>query len=129
MSEPLNISTARVALVGDRSPSVRAHSRIPALLDALARRDQLVLDAYWIPTQDAESADALDGFDAIWLVPGSPYRSEAGAIAAARTARERGSRFWAPVVASSTRYWSSHATCAGSRVSITRRTGRRRTTC
>jgi CTP synthase (UTP-ammonia lyase) len=93
MPEPLNISTARVALVGDRSPSVRAHARIPALLDALAQRDQLVLDAYWIPTQDAESADALNGFDAIWLVPGSPYRSEAGAIAAARTAREQGIPF------------------------------------
>jgi CTP synthase (UTP-ammonia lyase) len=93
MPEPLNISTARVALVGDRSPSVRAHARIPGLLDALAQRDQLVLDAYWIPTEDAESADALAGFDAIWLVPGSPYRSEAGAIAAARTARERGIPF------------------------------------
>lgn len=93
MPEPLNISTARVALVGDRSPSVRAHARIPDLLDALAQRDQLVLDAYWIPTQDAESADALTGFDAVWLVPGSPYRSEAGAITAARTAREQGIPF------------------------------------
>jgi len=81
------MDTPRVALVGDRSPNVRAHVRIPALLTALAERDRLVLDAYWIPTEDA-SAD-LDGFDAIWLVPGSPYRSEAGALAAARTARER----------------------------------------
>ncbi|MFE0132017.1 hypothetical protein ACFWY6_10635 [Streptomyces sp. NPDC059037] len=95
MSEPVNvnISTARLALVGDRSPGVRAHTRIPGLLDALAQRDQLVLDAYWIPTQDAEDADGLSGFDAIWLVPGSPYRSEAGAIAAARTAREQGIPF------------------------------------
>ncbi|MEV0319857.1 hypothetical protein ACIBKX_17165 [Streptomyces sp. NPDC050658] len=93
MPEPLNFPTARVALVGDRSPSVRAHARIPALLDALAQRDQLVLDAYWIPTPDAEPDGALDGFDAIWVVPGSPYRSEAGAIAAARTARERGIPF------------------------------------
>ncbi|MFK8911023.1 glutamine amidotransferase-related protein, partial [Streptomyces sp. YS-3] len=75
--------------VGDRSPSVRAHARIPLLLDALAQRDQLVLDAYWIPTQDAESAGVLSGFDAVWLVPGSPYRSESGALAAVRTARER----------------------------------------
>lgn len=92
MPEPLCLSTARVALVGERSPGVRAHARIPALLDVLARRDQLVLDAYWIPTQDAESA-GLNGFDAIWLVPGSPYRSEAGAVAAARTAREQGIPF------------------------------------
>jgi CTP synthase (UTP-ammonia lyase) len=83
--------TPRVALVGDRSPNVRAHTRIPTLLTALAERDRLVLDAYWIPSEDAEGA--LDGFDAIWLVPGSPYRSETGAIAAARTAREHGIPF------------------------------------
>ncbi|WP_037772052.1 glutamine amidotransferase-related protein [Streptomyces sclerotialus] len=86
-------STPRIALVGDRSAGVLAHTRIPALLDALARRDQLVLDAYWIPTPDAEATEALAGFDAVWLVPGSPYRSEAGALAAVRTAREQGIPF------------------------------------
>jgi CTP synthase (UTP-ammonia lyase) len=91
---PMNAIAPRVALVGDRSPNVRAHTRIPALLTALAERDRLVLDAYWIPTEDAEGAEeALAGFDAIWLLPGSPYRSEAGALAAARTARERGIPF------------------------------------
>ncbi len=93
MPHPLIPSTARVALVGDRSPSVRAHARIPELLDALAKREHLVLDAYWIPTEDVladpESSDFLSGFDAIWLLPGSPYRSEAGAIAAVRIAREQ----------------------------------------
>jgi CTP synthase (UTP-ammonia lyase) len=85
--------TPRVALVGDRSPAVRSHTRIPGLLDALAEHDQLVLDAYWIPTEDAGTPGALDGFDAVWLLPGSPYRSEAGALAAVRTARERGIPF------------------------------------
>jgi len=89
MTKPLISSTARLALVGDRSPSVRAHTRIPELLNALATRDQLILDAYWIPTEDAESAEGLSGFDAIWLLPGSPYRSEAGALTAVRTAREQ----------------------------------------
>jgi CTP synthase (UTP-ammonia lyase) len=93
MTSPLINSTARVALVGDRSPSIRAHTRIPDLLDGLAKRDHLVLDAYWIPTEDAESADDLSGFDAIWLLPGSPYRSEAGALTAVRTAREHGIPF------------------------------------
>jgi CTP synthase (UTP-ammonia lyase) len=79
--------TPRIALVGDRSPNVRAHVRIPGLLAALAERDRLVLDAYWIPTEEADGA--VDGFDGVWLVPGSPYRSEAGAVAAARAARER----------------------------------------
>jgi CTP synthase (UTP-ammonia lyase) len=82
-----------IALVGDRSPNVRAHLRIPPLLDALRQREQVDLDAYWIPTEDAAEAGAVEGFDGIWLVPGSPYRSEAGAMAAARTARERGIPF------------------------------------
>jgi CTP synthase (UTP-ammonia lyase) len=82
----------RLALVGDRSPAVVSHTRIPLLLDALARRDRILLDAYWIGTEDVAATD-LTGFDAIWIIPGSPYRSEAGAVAAARTARERGIPF------------------------------------
>jgi CTP synthase (UTP-ammonia lyase) len=85
------MTLTRLALVGDRSPNVRAHTRIPRLLDALAEQDRLLLDTYWIPSEEAE--DAVAGFDAVWLVPGSPYRSEAGALAAARAARERGIPF------------------------------------
>src|SRR5919198_478363 len=81
--------TAMLALVGDRSPNVRSHTRIPMLLDALLLGESLPLDACWIATEEAGEPGALDGFDAIWLLPGSPYRSEAGAVAAVRTARER----------------------------------------
>ncbi|MFH9072637.1 CTP synthase C-terminal region-related (seleno)protein [Streptomyces alboflavus] len=84
---------ARIALIADRSPSVIAHTRVPLLLSALAARDGLLLDAYWIPTPDAEEPDAVRGFDAVWVLPGSPYRSEAGALAAIRTAREDGVPF------------------------------------
>ncbi|AEW99733.1 CTP synthase C-terminal region-related (seleno)protein [Streptantibioticus cattleyicolor] len=80
--------TARIALVGDRSPHVRSHTRVPVLLDALRERDHLDLDAYWIPTEEATDLAALAAFDAIWVLPGSPYRSEAGALTAVRTARE-----------------------------------------
>jgi CTP synthase (UTP-ammonia lyase) len=80
--------TPRIALVGDRSASVRAHTRIPQLIDALLLRDSIALDTYWIGTRDVEECD-LGGFDAIWVVPGSPYESAAGAIAAVRTAREQ----------------------------------------
>ncbi|MER5965663.1 hypothetical protein [Streptomyces sp. NPDC002057] len=85
--------TPRVALVGDCSPHVRSHVRVPVLLDALAERDGLVLDAYWIPTGDAEAPGAVRGFDAVWVLPGSPYASEAGALAAIRVAREDGIPF------------------------------------
>jgi CTP synthase (UTP-ammonia lyase) len=79
---------ARIALVGDRSANVRAHARIPTVIDALLRRDGIALDAYWIATPDVAACD-LGRFDAIWLVPGSPYDNADGAIAAVRTARER----------------------------------------
>ncbi|MFD7880395.1 hypothetical protein ACFV5G_41110 [Streptomyces sp. NPDC059766] len=85
--------TARIALVGDRSPQVASHARIPLLLDALTERDRLVLDAYWIPSEDAAAEGAVRGFDAVWVVPGSPYRSEAGVLSAIRTAREEGIPF------------------------------------
>ncbi|WP_405533008.1 hypothetical protein OG592_37495 [Streptomyces avidinii] len=83
--------TARIALVGDRSEAVRAHARIPALLQALRLREGLDLDAYWIPTEDA--SQGVDGFDAVWVLPGSPYRSEAGVLSAIRAAREGGIPF------------------------------------
>ncbi len=81
----------RIALVGDRSPSVRAHTRIPDVLDVL--RDETDLDIYWIPTPDARDPAALSGFDGIWLVPGSPYREPEGGITAARVARTDGIPF------------------------------------
>ncbi|PYC78242.1 hypothetical protein C7C46_16540 [Streptomyces tateyamensis] len=83
--------TATLALVGDRSDAVRSHARIPGLLAAMRLRDGLELDAYWIPTEEA--GQGLDGFDAIWVLPGSPYRSEDGVLAGIRTARELGIPF------------------------------------
>jgi CTP synthase (UTP-ammonia lyase) len=80
-------SMISIALVGDRSPTVRAHTRIPVILDALRESEGLDLDVYWVPTPDAEDPGVLRGFAGIWLTPGSPYRSEAGAVTAARTAR------------------------------------------
>jgi CTP synthase (UTP-ammonia lyase) len=84
--------TPRIALVGDRSANVRAHARIPGLIDALLSRESIALDPYWIATPDAATCE-LGGFDAIWVAPGSPYDSGEGAIAAVRTARERGIPF------------------------------------
>jgi len=79
------MATAKLALVGDRSPSVRAHGRIPLLIEALRKREGLVLDPYWIPSTDA---DDLQAFDGLWVVPGSPYTDPDKVVAAVRTARE-----------------------------------------
>lgn len=82
----------RVALVGDRAPHVKAHRRIPELLAWLREDEGLPLDAYWVPTPEA-GRSGLAEFDAVWLTPGSPYRSEAGAVRAVRIAREQGIPF------------------------------------
>jgi CTP synthase (UTP-ammonia lyase) len=86
----LDMSAAKLALVGDRSPTVRAHGRIPLLIDALRRRDGLVLDPYWIHSTEA---DDLSGFDGIWVVPGSPYEDREKVIDAIGTARGHGIPF------------------------------------
>jgi CTP synthase (UTP-ammonia lyase) len=83
---------ARIALVGDRSANVRAHARIPVIIDALLRRDGIAVDPYWIATADVADCD-LARFDAVWLAPGSPYESPDGAMTAVRTAREGGIPF------------------------------------
>ncbi|TDD26352.1 hypothetical protein E1218_13320 [Kribbella turkmenica] len=82
--------SARIALVGDRSPHVRSHQRVPQVLDRMRERERLDLDVYWVSTDEV---GAMDAFDGIWVLPGSPYRSEAGAVTAIRTAREQGIPF------------------------------------
>jgi CTP synthase (UTP-ammonia lyase) len=80
----------RIGLVGDRSDSVRAHGAIPGALESAARAAGLDVTHAWLPTTTlAEAAgDRLSDFDGIWCVPGSPYASMAGALAAIRHARE-----------------------------------------
>ena len=80
----------RLALVGDRSDSVQAHSRIPAILTSLASGSAEPVEPYWLPTTAIETADDVAGFDGIWVVPGSPYESMDGVLVAIRTAREKG---------------------------------------
>ncbi|MEU4294008.1 hypothetical protein AB0E63_37805 [Kribbella sp. NPDC026596] len=87
----MNAYSGRIALVADRSPHVRSHTRVPGLLDRLRDRDQLDLDVYWVPTGEAD--EALKEFDGIWLLPGSPYQDEDGALTAVRIARENGIPF------------------------------------
>lgn len=72
-----------LALVGDRSSTHAAHAQ----LDLLARHWPVT--SSWVPTDQADAAQ-LVACDGIWLVPGSPYRSQEGALFAARLARETG---------------------------------------
>lgn len=86
-----------IALVGERRDAVVAHRAIPLAL-ARARAAEQGADPLsweWLPTAEvaARGDAALAPFDAIWCVPGSPYASTEGALAAVRFARERGRPF------------------------------------
>lgn len=83
-----NKNTLRIALVGDFNPEVIAHQAIPLAIDDAAAVQELTADYDWIATPDLKSADDLVGYDAIWLVPASPYKNTDGALIAIRYARE-----------------------------------------
>jgi CTP synthase (UTP-ammonia lyase) len=79
----MNSHAPIVGLVGDWNRSVPAHPRIDDLLPALG------VDHRWIPTTSVTSAAVLSDLSGIWVVPGSPYESMAGALLAIRHAREQ----------------------------------------
>lgn len=80
----------RLALVGDRSDAVQAHSRIPGILASLATPGVEPIEPYWLATTDIESAEDVAGFDGLWIVPGSPYENIDGVLVSIETARLRG---------------------------------------
>lgn len=78
------MNPVRIALVGDRSPAVRAHTQIPALT---ARYDDI--DVHWLHSTEVTPPDAT-AFDGVWVVPGSPYADEERVLAVIGTARTAG---------------------------------------
>ncbi|MFJ3456766.1 CTP synthase [Scandinavium goeteborgense] len=83
-----NKKPLRIALVGDFNPEVIAHQAIPLAIDDAAAVQELTADYDWVATADIKGADDLAGYDAIWLVPASPYKNAEGALIAIRYARE-----------------------------------------
>ena len=81
-------NTLRIALVGDYNPDVLAHQAIPLAIDDAAAVLEITADYDWLATTELTSPEDLVGYDAIWLVPASPYKNAAGAFIAARYARE-----------------------------------------
>ena len=86
-------TSLRIGLVGDYNEAVTAHRAITASLRLVS--EQLLMDIHgeWIGTHEIDDVSRLAGFDAIWCVPGSPYRNMAGALLAIRHAREQGLPF------------------------------------
>lgn len=80
--------TLRIALVGDYNPDVLAHQAIPLAIDDAAAVLEVTADYDWLATTELTSPEDLVGYDAIWLVPASPYKNADAAFIAARYARE-----------------------------------------
>ncbi|WP_374337595.1 CTP synthase [Leeia sp.] len=83
------MKTLRVALVGDYSPDITAHQAIPVALQLAAEASGHDIQSHWLTTDEIDHPALFNDFHGIWCVPGSPYRSEAGALLAIRTAREQ----------------------------------------
>lgn len=81
---PPTFPRARLALVGNRNDHIPAHPRLTALAPRLPVRVE------WVESQHVTSPVDLDGFDGIWVVPGSPYASKYGVLTAIRLARQAG---------------------------------------
>ena len=86
----------RIALVGDHDPSVTAHRANPLVLERVAETLGLRTEATWVGTETIDPAEPgarLGTAHGIWVVPGSPYVFDEGALAAIRFARESNTPF------------------------------------
>lgn len=79
----LTFVSVTIALVGDRQPAHASHRELDAVRGQLGED----VSAEWVAT-DSDRVRDLGEFDGIWLVPGSPYVSDAAAYEAVRWARE-----------------------------------------
>jgi CTP synthase (UTP-ammonia lyase) len=82
-----------IGLIGDYNPAVLAHQAIPLALDLAGEVEAAAVRHEWIPTHEIGDESRVSRFDALWCVPGSPYRSLEGALRAIRFAREQGRPF------------------------------------
>ena len=74
---------ATIAALGDRDPAYLTHREIDAALPLAPAG----VEARWVAT-DSEEARRIDSFDALWVLPGTPYRDDDVVYAAIRFARE-----------------------------------------
>jgi CTP synthase (UTP-ammonia lyase) len=86
-------AAVNIGIVGDRDESIAAHRALPIALDLAAQAQGLSMRYEWLATDAIDDAQRLVPFDALWCVPGSPYRSMDGTLRAIRYARERGMPF------------------------------------
>lgn len=103
-------STLRIALVGDYNSATVAHQAIPLAIDDAAAVLELTADYDWLPTKDIKSPEDLVGYDAIWVVPGSPMKTKTAHLSPFGMRVKMRFRFLAPAAVFSMRSLSMPVT-------------------
>ncbi len=85
-------SLLRLSLVGDYRAEAVAHQAIPLAIERAARWLNITAEAEWVATDRLDESE-LQLSDAVWVVPGSPYRNDAGVFDTLRWVRETGKPF------------------------------------
>jgi CTP synthase (UTP-ammonia lyase) len=82
--------TLALAIVGEFTPSFLPHTKTEEALEHMRAALRIDIRTIWISTADlvARADSNLARFDAIWIAPGSPYKTMQGALDAIRYARE-----------------------------------------
>ncbi|WP_199617079.1 CTP synthase C-terminal region-related (seleno)protein [Paenibacillus alkalitolerans] len=80
-----------IGLIGDHDEEVAAHAAIPRAIQLAADNIGVRSHFEWVPTPslDQDFEQKLSKYQALWVVPASPYRSMQGALNGIRFARER----------------------------------------
>ena len=83
--------TLEIGIIGDYDTGKPSHQATNQALLHAAGKSSVAVNITWLSTPsfliDA-SQQRFEPFDGIWVSPGSPYQSMAGAIRGIRTARE-----------------------------------------
>lgn len=83
--------TAHVAIIGEYDADSAPHRATNAALEHAAATRQVRFEAEWLSTEGLDTSEGqarLRNRSGIWIAPGSPYKSMAGALAAIRLARD-----------------------------------------
>jgi CTP synthase (UTP-ammonia lyase) len=78
----------KIAALGDRDPAHLTHREIDATLALLSGE----IDCGWVSTDSAQARE-LAAVDAVWLLPGTPYRDDDAARAAIHHCLDTGTPF------------------------------------
>ena len=80
-----------IGVIGEYDPGNETHVATDDALGHSALRLGTQVDVEWVSTADVgEAADSLGAFEGLLIAPGSPYRSQDGALAAITHARTAG---------------------------------------